>query len=120
MTTIRGISPKRRFFTTKAIVIPPGGEPFHVTVKIYDLDALDLNHPPAVISGRITRFDQLGNVQRELDKESLRSNPAAKSRPTMWFGQNRERGYEFQISEPFWFSGSLITKQKDIIQAPKP
>ena len=100
----------------------PDGEPFRVTVKVYDLDALDVNHPPAVISGRITRFDQPGNVQRELDKESLKSDPAkaAKSGPTMWFGPKQERGYEFQISEPFWFSGSLITKRKDIIQAPKP
>ena len=104
------MSLRRRFFTTKAIVIPPGGGPFQVTVKIYDIDVLDVNHPPAVISGRITRFDQPGNVQRELDKESLRSDPEkpGKVRPTMWFGPNRERGYEFQISEPYAFSGSLI------------
>ena len=63
-----------------------------------------------VVSGRITRFNQPSNVQRQLVKESLRSDPAksAKARPTMWFGQNRERGYEFQISEPYAFSGSLI------------
>src|SRR5437879_2915138 len=104
------MSLKRRFFKTRAIVVPPGGGPFHVTVKIYDLNALDVNHPPVVISGRITRFNQLSNVQRELDKESLRSDPAkaAQARPIMWFGQDRERGYEFQISERYAFSGSLI------------
>ncbi len=100
----------------------PDGEPFRVTVKVYDLDALDVNHPPAVISGRITRFNQPNHAQRELDEESLRSAlaKAAKSRPTMWFGQNRERGYEFQISEPDGFLGSLITKQKNLTQASKP